>query len=108
MATQAPAQTALKASTLEKIVVNAFTPLDYLFFLGCLGQGTVGGVQLGYNIFAGKISAYKRLLESLQQGYDKRVAGLYMDSLCGRIDVLLAMRRGLLSREQYEELKREY
>ena len=113
-----------KASALEKVVVNLFTPIDLIrdgmkatsdrirfipFHFYSSGRKILPAEEKWQSsYFTYKIRAYERLLRLLQVTYDERTIGAYMHSPCGRIDVLLAMRRGLLNTKQYAELSQKY
>ena len=125
-----PAQDMPKASVLEKIVVNLFTPADMMAWMVCKAIEKVSFGRLstytttekdsaaremfsdGGNHFQCKVRSYERLLRLLQDGHNEeiteRMARPYMITPCGRIDVLLAKKRGLLDPAHYEELNMKY
>ncbi len=88
----------------EKLAVNVFTPLLYVYtkFFDRDEQESFRDMA------ANKIEIYERLLEHLSSGYDESAVGLYMDFPCGRIQVLLARTRGFLTGEQYKDLAKKY
>ena len=126
-----PTQATPKAGVLEKIVVNLFTPLDIITYAAReatkkISFGRLGIYSMTEKNFAAfemlpeggnpltcKVRAYERLLRLLQAEHVNArkidsIARPYMLTPCGRIDVMLAMKRGLLNTAQYTELSRKY
>ncbi|PIN77761.1 hypothetical protein COV16_06505 [Candidatus Woesearchaeota archaeon CG10_big_fil_rev_8_21_14_0_10_34_8] len=107
-----------KSTTLEKIVVNVFTPVEYLnqvlipaayFMCTCrrsiLKKYLTEEPREKENSFSYKIRVYERLLDSLETCYDEKHVGRYMVSICGRIQVRLAMHyRKMLTMDEYRDL----
>jgi hypothetical protein len=95
-------------SLYERIHINKFTPFDYIIdFLGIIEvRAGVTGRQGG--MFKTKLEYYERLLNSLENGYDERIIAKYMKTPCGRTQVKLAARRGLLPLDEYCSLKKKY
>ena len=94
---------------IERLSINRFN------FLDCILQSIpfvdVGGITSNkreLSLPEQKIKDYKRLIETLDAGYNEEVLGLYMVSPCGRVQVRNAMKRGLLTENQYSKLKNKY
>ena len=95
----------MKINVYEKVMVNIFTPLDYLAsFLGASKTEVDSLNDVAENIFIHKVRAYERLLKYLKKEDDLRIARKYTNSVCGRLQLRLAVRRGFMSREQYVSL----
>jgi len=70
----------------------------------------VGGITSAvreFHPFKQKVEDYRRLLNALEKGYDRQVLELYMSTYCGEVQVKHAMKRGLITRKQYKELRSE-
>ena len=80
-----------KATLFEKILINAYTPIEIAFSSHDL------------KLFSKKVQNYEFLLEAIDRKH-KAFVQHYMKSYCGRIQVRLAMRRGLLTDEEYWEM----
>ncbi|MBN2454329.1 hypothetical protein JXB11_02175 [Candidatus Woesearchaeota archaeon] len=91
-----------KATLLEKIVVNVFTPADYI--LSAFNDKVMpdGRDAVEINMFKDKVISYERLITRIERryasgkGYTPNLIKKYDGSICGKIDIMLAKRRGLI------------
>ena len=104
----------VKSSLLEKLIVNACSPLDYsLNFIGCLTEFPLDPARaksrMKKNYWNRKVRDYERLLNALSNGKEKVEVGRnYMKTPCGRLQVGLALVKGLIRFEEYRELLKHY
>lgn len=106
----------MEISYLEKLVVNAYTPVDRLgraLFRDNpeLAKSLCPGMpdkDFNQSTFDYKVRSYTLLLNKLERGYDERFVSRYMRVPCGRLQVRMAKHRGLITNEQYAGLKKYY
>lgn len=82
----------------EEISINRYTPIDW-------AREKISFMNCHIGLWEHKVLDYERLLKALEKGYDERIFSNYMDNICGRIQVRHAMDRGLITKEQYNNLK---
>ena len=89
----------------EKLSINRWTFLD--FIAGSMKKGKPGfeGENVNKNFWKYKVKCYEKLLSYLING-KKDFSAKYLDTICGRRQVIHAIKRGFLTISDCDSLKR--
>lgn len=98
-----------KATLIEKISINRYAWTDYLFMLGLspifIKDKDFRDDFFSANAFRERIKDYEALLDGLEKGFDETLVRCYVGDVDGRIQARHAVKRGLMTVEQYKHTK---
>jgi len=96
-----------KISKLELVVINLLSPLDVLQTRIASWFDESTKPRSWRFVKKYKSRSYQELLiQLIEKGYDESFVKDYMRSPCGRLQIKLAIARGIMSSEEYSKLKK--